>query len=256
MGRLDGKVALISGGARGQGATEAKLFVREGAKVVLGDVRDEEGKKVEAEIRAAGGEATYVHLNVTSEADWRAAVDTAERRYGQLHVLVNNAGILIRKSIEETTEDDWDRIMAVNVKGVFLGTKYAIPAMRRAGGGAIVNVSSISALRPRGLTTYSVSKGAVIALTRAMAVDHGPEGIRVNCVAPGPVYTPMVYQRGMSEAVRERRRNASLLKIEGTGWDIGHAVRFLLSDYARYVTGHVLVVDGGTTVTAPERDSQ
>lgn len=119
MGRLDGKVALISGGARGQGATEAKLFVREGAKVVLGDVRDEEGKKVEAEIRAAGGEATYVHLNVTSEADWRAAVDTAERRYGQLHVLVNNAGILIRKSIEETTEDDWDRIMAVNVKGSF-----------------------------------------------------------------------------------------------------------------------------------------
>jgi 3(or 17)beta-hydroxysteroid dehydrogenase len=134
MGRLDGKVALISGGARGQGATEAKLFVREGAKVVLGDVRDEEGKQVEAEIRAAGGEVTYVHLNVTSEADWRAAVDTAERRYGKVNVLVNNAGILIRKSIEETTEDDWDRIIAVNVKGVFLGTKYAIPAMRRAGG--------------------------------------------------------------------------------------------------------------------------
>src|ERR687887_701743 len=142
MGRLDGKVALISGGARGQGATEAKLFVREGAKVVLGDVRDEEGNQVEAEIRAAGGEATYVHLNVTSEADWRAAVETAERRYGQLHVLVNNAGILIRKSIEETTEDDWDRIMAVNVKGGFFGTKYAIPAMRRARGGPLVNISS------------------------------------------------------------------------------------------------------------------
>src|SRR2546428_3686579 len=142
MGRLDGKVALISGGARGQGATEAQLFSREGAKVVLGDVLDEAGRQVEAAIRAAGGEATYMHLNVTSEADWRAAVDTAERRYSQLHVLVNNAGILIRKSIEETTEDDWDRIMAVNVKGVFLGTKYAIPAMRRAGSGSIINISS------------------------------------------------------------------------------------------------------------------
>jgi NAD(P)-dependent dehydrogenase (short-subunit alcohol dehydrogenase family) len=125
--------------------------------------------------------------------------------------------------------------------------------MRRQGGGAIVNVSSISALRPRGLTTYSASKGAVIALTRAMAVDHGREGIRVNCVAPGPVYTPMVYAAGMPEAARERRRNASVLGIEGTGWDIGHAVRFLLSDMARYITGHVLVVDGGTTVTGPER---
>jgi NAD(P)-dependent dehydrogenase (short-subunit alcohol dehydrogenase family) len=116
-------------------------------------------------------------------------------------------------------------------------------------------VSSISALRPRGLTAYSVSKGAVIALTRAMAVDHGQEGIRVNCVAPGPVYTPMVYQRGMSAASRDRRRTASALKVEGTGWDIGHAVRFLLSDFARYITGHTLVVDGGTTLSAPERDS-
>jgi NAD(P)-dependent dehydrogenase (short-subunit alcohol dehydrogenase family) len=128
--------------------------------------------------------------------------------------------------------------------------------MRRGGGGAIVNVSSISALRPRGLTVYSVSKGAVIALTRAMAVDHGPEGIRVNCVAPGPVYTPMVYAGGMSPAARERRRNASVLQREGTGWDIGHAVRFLLSDYAKYITGQTLVVDGGTTLTAPERDNR
>ena len=141
MGRLAGKVALISGGARGQGATEAQLFCREDAKVVFGDVLDDDGRKVEAEIHAAGGEATYVHLNVTSEADWKAAVDTAVRRYGKLDILVNNAGILIRKGIEETTEDDWDRIMAVNVKGVFLGTKSAIPAMRQAGGGSIINIS-------------------------------------------------------------------------------------------------------------------
>src|SRR3989454_11013008 len=142
MGRLDGKVALISGGAKGQGAVEGRMFVREGAAVVLGDVLDDEGKKVEAEIRASGGKATYVHLNVTREADWRAAVATAVSSYGKLNVLVNNAGILFRAKIEETTEEDWDRIMAVNVKGVFLGTKHAIPAMRHAGGGSCNNLSA------------------------------------------------------------------------------------------------------------------
>jgi NAD(P)-dependent dehydrogenase (short-subunit alcohol dehydrogenase family) len=124
------------------------------------------------------------------------------------------------------------------------------------GGGAIVNVSSIAALRPRGLTAYSASKGAVIALTRAMAVDHGPDGMRVNCVAPGPVYTPMVYIRGMSAEARERRRKASVLGIEGTAWDVGHAVRFLLSEHARYITGQTLVVDGGATLVGPERGTQ
>ena len=131
----------------------------------------------------------------------------------------------------------------------------AIPAMIRSGGGAIVNVSSISALRPRGLTVYSASKAAVIGLTRAMAVDHGRDNIRVNCVAPGPVYTPMVYERGMPPQARDRRRKASVLGIEGTGWDIGLAVRFLLSDQARYITGHTLVVDGGATLVGPERES-
>src|SRR3989442_12263092 len=141
MGRLDGKVALISGGARGKGAVEGRMFVREGAAVVLGDVLDDEGKKVAAEIKA-----TYVHLNVTREADWRAAVATAVQAYGKLTVLVNNAGILFRKTIEETSEADWDRIMAVNVKGVFLGTKAALPAMRQAGGGSIINISSVAGL--------------------------------------------------------------------------------------------------------------
>jgi NAD(P)-dependent dehydrogenase (short-subunit alcohol dehydrogenase family) len=181
-------------------------------------------------------------------------VQTALDRFGRLDLLDNNVGIGSRGSVVDETEESWRRVMQVNVDSMFLAAKHAIPAMRRAGGGAIVNVSSISALRPRGLTAYSVSKGAVIALTRAMAVDHGGEGIRVNCVAPGPVYTPMVYARGMSDAARERRRQASALGIEGTGWDIGHAVRFLLSAQARYITGHVLVVDGGTSLTAPARD--
>jgi NAD(P)-dependent dehydrogenase (short-subunit alcohol dehydrogenase family) len=144
--------------------------------------------------------------------------------------------------------------MQVNVDSMFLASRHAIPAMKEtAGGGAIVNVSSIAALRPRGLTAYSTSKGAVIALTRAMAVDHGPDGIRVNCVAPGPVYTPMVYSGQMTAAGREARRKASVLGLEGTGWDIGRAVRFLLSAEARYITGQTLVVDGGATLVGPAR---
>src|SRR6266699_4575029 len=205
MGRLDGKVALISGGARGQGATEAKLFAREGAKVVLGDVRDAEGKQVEAEIRAAGGEATYVHLNVTSEADWRAAVATAERLYGHMHILVNNAGMLIRKGIEETTEDDWDRIMAVNVKGVFLGTKHAIPAMRRAGSGSIINISSTAGLvgSPYGSAAYTATKGAVRLLTKATAVQHAKDNIRCNSVHPGPIATDMIKETLSDPVLRD-----------------------------------------------------
>jgi NAD(P)-dependent dehydrogenase (short-subunit alcohol dehydrogenase family) len=222
-------------------------------------VVDREGalaKRTVEMIGAGGGEAIAVEADVTRAADCAAMVQAALDRFGRLDLLDNNVGIGSRGSIIDETEESWRRVMQVNVDSMFLAARHAIPAMRRVGGGAIVNVSSISALRPRGLTAYSVSKGAVIALTRAMAVDHGGEGIRVNCVAPGPVYTPMVYARGMSDAARERRRQASALGIEGTGWDIGHAVRFLLSAQARYITGHVLVVDGGTSLTAPARDSR
>jgi len=147
MGKLDGKVALISGGARGQGAAEAQTFAQEGAKVVFGDILDAEGKKVEAAIRAASGEASYVHLDVTSEADWQNAVTLTTGRHGRLDILINNAAIVIpRVAIEDRTAAEWDRVMAVNAKGVFLGTKYAIPAMRRAGGGSIVNISSVAGI--------------------------------------------------------------------------------------------------------------
>ena len=194
MGRLDGKVALISGGARGQGATETRLFVREGAKVVFGDILDAEGRTVEAELRAAGGEATYVHLDVTSERDWKAAVEMSVRQYGQLHVLVNNAGIIIRKSIEETSVEDWDRTQGINVKGVFLGTKYAIPAMRQAGGGSIINISSIAGLvgSTYGSAAYIASKGAVRLFTKATAIQHAKDHIRCNSIHPGPIETPMI----------------------------------------------------------------
>jgi NAD(P)-dependent dehydrogenase (short-subunit alcohol dehydrogenase family) len=193
---------------------------------------------------------------LTDEKQAKDAVSAALDRFGRLDFLDNNVGIASRGTVVDEKPETWRRLMQVNVETMFLTSKHAIPAMiRTAGRGAIVNISSISALRPRGLTTYTTSKAAVIGLTRAMAVDHGPDNIRVNCICPGPMYTPMVYARGMSEAARAQRAKASLLKIEGTGWDVGHAVRFLLSDHARYITGQVLVVDGGVTLQAPERDS-
>ncbi len=257
---LAGKVAVVTGGGAagdgiGNGRASAILLARAGTRVVVVDRDVALAKRTVEMIEAGGGEALAFQADVTRASDCAAMVEAALDRFGRLDFLDNNVGIGSRGSVVDETEESWRRLMTVNVDSMFLTAKHAIPAMRRAGGGAIVNLSSISALRPRGLTAYSVSKGAVIALTRAMAVDHGPEGIRVNCVAPGPVYTPMVYQRGMSPASRDRRRKASALGIEGTGWDIGHAVRFLLSDFARYITGHTLVVDGGTSLSAPERDA-
>jgi 3alpha(or 20beta)-hydroxysteroid dehydrogenase len=249
MGRLDGKVALISGGARGQGATEARLFVREGAKVVFGDILDAEGQKVEAELRAAGGEATYVHLDVTSERDWRAAVETAVRQHGQLNVLVNNAGIIIRKGIEETSVEDWDRTQGINVKGVFLGTKYAIPAMRQAGGGSIINISSIAGLvgSTYGSAAYIASKGAVRLFTKATAIQHAKDHIRCNSIHPGPIETPMIQETLEDQAfLQERLRRIPLGRI-GKVEDVAYGVLYLASDESSYVTGSELVIDGGST---------
>jgi NAD(P)-dependent dehydrogenase (short-subunit alcohol dehydrogenase family) len=258
---LEGKVAIVTGGGAagegiGNGRAAAILLAKAGARVIVVDRAGDLAKRTVDMIHEVGGEAVAHEADVTRSADCQAVVDLALTRFGRLDLLDNNVGIGSRGSVVDESEETWRRVMQVNVDSMFLMSKHAIPAMRRAGGGAIVNVSSISALRPRGLTTYSVSKGAVIALSRAMAVDHGRDGIRVNCVAPGPVYTPMVYAHGMPEPVRARRRDASALRVEGTGWDIGHAVRFLLSDYARYISGHVLVVDGGATLIGPDRDSR
>ena len=258
---LAGKVAIVTGGGAagdgiGNGRAAAILLGKAGVGVVVVDRDGGLAKRTVEMIGETGGQAIGIEADITRAADCKAMVQAAVERFGRLDFLDNNVGIGSRGSVVDLDEDEWRRVMQVNVETMFLAAKHAIPAMRRVGGGAIVNVSSISALRPRGLTAYTVSKGAVIALTRAMAVDHGREGIRVNCVAPGPVYTPMVYAGGMSDAARERRRMASALQREGTGWDIGHAVRFLLSDHARYITGQVLVVDGGVTLSAPERDSR
>lgn len=256
--RLAGKVAIVTGaGSRadgiGNGRAAAVLFAREGAKVLLVDQHREAAAATQAMIAAEGGEAAVFVADVTRSDACGALVEDAVHRWGRLDILDNNVGIGGRGSVVEMDEAEWEQIMKVNVTSMMLTSKHAIPAMIRAGGGAIVNISSISALRPRGLTAYSTSKGAVIALTRAMAIDHATQGIRVNCIAPGPVYTPMVYAGGMSDDLRERRRKASPLGIEGTGWDIAYAALFLASDEARYITGVVLPVDGGVTIASPAR---
>ncbi len=256
---LADKVAIVTGGGAaedgiGNGRAAAILLARAGTRVMVVDRLAEAAERTVEMIAAEGGTAEALVADVTDESQCRDMVGATVKRFGRLDFLDNNVGIGSRGSVVDEDPESWQRIMRVNVESMFLAAKFAVPAMIEGGGGAIVNVSSISALRPRGVTAYSVSKGAVIALTRAMAVDHGADGIRVNCVAPGPVYTPMVYAGGMSPAARDRRRRASVLGIEGTGWDIGQAVRFLLSDQARYITGHTMVVDGGATVAGPERD--
>ena len=247
MARLDGKVAIITGGARGQGATEARMFASEGAKVVFGDVLDEEGRRVEAEIHEAGGEATYIHLDVTSSQDWQRAVELAESKYGKLDILVNNAGIFRRNSIEETSEELWDQVLDVNAKGVFLGTRCAIPAMRRAGGGSIVNISSISGMIAVGAPAYNASKGAVRIFTKATAVQHAGDNIRCNSIHPGAVDTPM-RQEGLADpaALEESSQRIPLGRV-GTTEDIAYGVIYLASDESTFVTGSELVIDGGTT---------
>lgn len=247
MGRLDGKVAIISGGARGQGEVEARLFAREGAKVVFGDILDEEGRQVETAIREAGGEATYVHLDVAQESDWQKAVATAVSSYGKLDILVNNAGILSRDGIEETTKELWDTVMAVNATGVFLGTKHAIPEMRKAGGGSIVNISSISGMVALGGPAYNASKGAVRVFTKVTAVRHADDNIRCNSIHPGPVRTPMTESTYSDPDMLAQRLRSMPLGRLGTSEDIAYGVLYLASDEAAYMTGSELVIDGGYT---------
>ena len=248
MGKLDGKVALISGGARGQGAAEAEAFALEGAKVVFGDIRDAEGQEVERSIRKAGGDATYVHLDVAQEADWQKAVQAAIVRYGRLNILINNAAIVIpRVPIEERTAAEWDQVMAVNAKGVFLGTKHAIPAMRRAGGGSIVNISSIAGMGQslHQEPAYAASKGAVRIFTKVTAAQHAKDNIRCNSVHPGPVDTEMFHSAFRDREAMERRLQRIPMGRMGTVAEIVSAVLYLASDDASYISGAELLIDGG-----------
>ena len=243
--RLEGKVALISGGARGMGAVEVGLFAREGARVVVGDVLEDEGRAVVAGLPEGAG--VFVRLDVTSEDDWRRAVDLAGERFGRLDVLVNNAGVSAVGGIEDTTAAEWDRVMAVNAKGVFLGTKYAIPAMRRAGGGSIINISSQLGIVAMGESSpqYIASKGAVRLLTKSTALQYAADGIRANSVHPGPIVTPMTEGRRGDPSVQELMVSRIPLGRYGEAVEVAYGVLYLASDESSFVTGSELVIDGG-----------
>ena len=252
MGRLEGKVAIITGGAKGQGAVEVELFASEGAVVVFGDVLDDEGRKVEAKVAELGGKVEYIHLDVTSEDDWQQAVDLAESKYGSLDILVNNAGITLRHEDMDLSSEDWDRTMDVNAKGVFLGTKYAIPAMRRAGGGSIVNISSIAGIvgRPLASPAYAASKGAVRVFTKSTAGRFAADKIRANSIHPGPIDTDMI--RAATNSVRPETRVGEIpLGRLGQPEDIAYGVLYLASDESSFVTASELVIDGGVTGVRP-----
>lgn len=246
--RLEGKVAFISGGARGMGAVEARMFTKEGAQVVIGDTLEEEGKRTEAEINESGGQCVFVTLDVTDENACQDAVAATVSRFGKLDILVNNAGIARINNVEDTTSEEWDLVMDVNAKGVFLGTKAAIPELQKAGGGSIVNISSIAGLTGGRTSSYAASKGAVRLLTKSTAIQYASDGIRCNSVHPGVIETPMTTPI-MLNTHEGRESSAARHPIGRVGQpeDIAYGVLFLASDESSFMTGSELVIDGGLT---------
>jgi NAD(P)-dependent dehydrogenase (short-subunit alcohol dehydrogenase family) len=251
MGRLDGKVALITGGASGMGMVASRLFAAEGARVVLTDVVDDAGRAVAEEIASAGGEAAYVHADVSSERDTATMIAAAVERFGALHVLYNNAGVMLPDdgSVHTTDASIWDTTLAVNVKGVAFGCKYGVPAIIDSGGGSIINVASFVAWlgAATSQTAYTASKGAVLAMTREIAVEYARRGIRCNALCPGPIETPLLMQLLSDDAKRRRRFVHIPMGRLGRAEELARAALFLASDDSSYMTGASLLVDGGIT---------
>jgi NAD(P)-dependent dehydrogenase (short-subunit alcohol dehydrogenase family) len=251
MRRLEGKVAVITGAASGMGRVASLLFAAEGAAVVVADVADAAGEATAREIGDEGGRAVYVHTDVSSAADCEAMANLALERFGGLHVLYNNAGVFPANdgSVTDTDEDTWDLVMRINLKGVYLGCRYGIPAMLESGGGSIVNVASFVALM--GAATpqiaYTASKGGVLAMTREIAVEFARRGIRANALCPGPIETPLLADLLADPARRERRLVHVPLGRFGRAEEIADAALFLASDESSFITGSTFVVDGGIT---------
>ena len=254
--RLEGKVAIVTGaGSSGEGVGNGKaasiLFAREGAKVLLVDFQEDRARETLQMIQEEGGVASTIQGDMTKLEDCERMAEAAMERYGRVDILDNNVGISQRGTVVEVSEEDWDRVMTVNLKTIMLASKATIPRMiASGGGGAIINISSIAGLRAHTSTPYSTSKAGVIGLTFSMAADHAEDNIRVNAIAPGLVYTPMVAPR-MNDDLRQYRTQAAPLKTEGTGWDVGYAALFLASDEARWITGVCLPVDAGLTAVHP-----
>ena len=247
--RLENKVAVISGGARGIGASITGLFAREGAKIVIGDILEEEGRRTAAAITDGGGDCVFVRLDVTSEPDWEKAIGEAISRFGRLDILVNNAGISARGNVEETSEAEWTRTMDINVKGAFLGSKQAIPFMRTAGGGSIINISSGAGIAPQPGTSgaYAASKGAVRIFSKSTAIQYAQDNIRCNSVHPGPIETDMLRATRPDENALDVMMGRVPLGRFGRPEEIAYGVLYLASDESSFVTGSELVIDGGRT---------
>ena len=244
--RLQNKVAIITGAARGQGAAEARLFSKEGAKVVVADILESEGRKVVYDIVDDGGDAIFVNLDISMEGDWEHAVSVTIDSFEKIDILVNNAAIVMLGLLEDTTLQMWDKQMSINARGAFLGTKAVVPAMRTAGGGSIVNVSSLgSHIALPGLSAYAASKGAMRIFTKSTAVEFAKDGIRANSVHPGTIRTPMVEEYLKDpEYVRIRMQNCPLGRVAEPE-EIAYGVLYLASDESSYVTGSELIIDGG-----------
>jgi cyclopentanol dehydrogenase len=245
-GRFEGRVALVTGAARGQGAAVARLLAREGAAVVVGDILEEAAAAVVAEIvgSCGAGRACAARLDVGVEADWHRAMAALDRGHGGLDVLVNNAGIALGKGLERTSDAEWERVVAVNQRGPWLGMRAAVPLLKRRGGGAIVNVASIYAVvGSPASTAYHASKGALLAMTRGAAVELAQHGVRVNCVLPGAIDTAMLADI-RPERLRELTARTPMERI-GRAEEVASAVAFLASDEASFITGAALPVDGG-----------
>ena len=249
--RLKGKVALITGGARGQGAAEARLFVEEGARVVITDILDEEGKKLEAEIIELGGECLFMHHDGSSSQDWEKIVSATVRQFGKIDILLNNAGIAVWGTNDDTSEEIWDNVMDINAKSVFLGTKYVVPEMKKSGGGSIINVSSISGIigQPTIQPVYNASKGAVRIFTKSTAVQYGQYGIRANSIHPGGVDTDMIAHRVQGDESKQRIKDTVPLQRIAQPIEIAYGALFLASDESSYMTGSEMVIDGGVTAS-------